>query len=44
MVIEMGKTCHVRLQTHPHFGGTWLFDYARSLICVLLELQFVHLE
>ena len=44
MVIEMGRLAMWRLQTHPHFGGTWLFDYARSLICVLIELQFVHLE
>ena len=44
MAIEMGRLAMWRLQTHPHFGGTWLSDYARSLICVLIELQFVHLE
>lgn len=25
--IEMGKLAKWRLQTHPHFGGTWLSDY-----------------
>ena len=27
MKIEMGKLAMWRLQTHPHFGGTWLSDY-----------------
>ena len=27
MTIEMGKLAMWRLQTHPHFGGTWLSDY-----------------
>ena len=27
MAIEMGRLAMWRLQTHPHFGGTWLSDY-----------------
>lgn len=27
MQIEVGKLAAWRLQTHPHFGGTWLSDY-----------------
>ena len=27
MEIEIGKLAAWRLQTHPHFGGTWLSDY-----------------
>lgn len=27
MSIEMGRLAIWRLQTHPHFGGTWLSDY-----------------
>ncbi|MGN0593402.1 MAG: hypothetical protein ACI4JQ_09160 [Ruminococcus sp.] len=27
MTIEIGKLAMWRLQTHPHFGGTWLSDY-----------------
>lgn len=37
--IEMGKLAMWRLQTHPHFGGTWLSDYVPNRLGGFLQEQ-----
>ena len=39
MVIEMGRLAMWRLQTHPHFGGTWLSDYVPNRLGGFLQEQ-----
>ena len=39
MVIEMGRLALWRLQTHPHFGGTWLSDYVPNRLGGFLQEQ-----
>ena len=39
MAIEMGRLAMWRLQTHPHFGGTWLSDYVPNRLGGFLQEQ-----
>ena len=39
MSIEMGRLAMWRLQTHPHFGGTWLSDYVPNRLGGFLQEQ-----
>ena len=39
MAIEMGKLAMWRLQTHPHFGGTWLSDYVPNRLGGFVQEQ-----
>ncbi|MGM9659933.1 MAG: hypothetical protein ACI3WQ_05000 [Faecousia sp.] len=39
MTIEMGKLAMWRLQTHPHFGGTWLSDYVPNRLGGFIQEQ-----
>lgn len=39
MAIEMGRLAMWRLQTHPHFGGTWLSDYIPNRLGGFLQEQ-----
>lgn len=39
MEIEMGKLAMWRLQTHPHFGGTWLSDYVPNRLGGFVQEQ-----
>ena len=39
MSIEMGRLAIWRLQTHPHFGGTWLSDYVPNRLGGFVQVQ-----
>lgn len=39
MQIEVGKLAAWRLQTHPHFGGTWLSDYVPNRLGGFVQEQ-----
>ena len=39
MAIEMGRLAMWRLQTHPHFGGTWLSDYVPNRLGGFVQVQ-----
>ena len=39
MSIEMGRLAIWRLQTHPHFGGTWLSDYVPNRLGGFVQEQ-----
>ena len=39
MAIEMGRLAMWRLQTHPHFGGTWLSDYVPNRLGGFVQEQ-----
>lgn len=39
MVIEMGRLAAWRLQTHPHFGGTWLSDFVPNRLGGFVQEQ-----
>ena len=39
MTIEIGKLAMWRLQTHPHFGGTWLSDYVPNRLGGFVQEQ-----
>ena len=39
MQIEVGKLAAWRLQTHPHFGGTWLSDYVPNRLGGFVQVQ-----
>ena len=39
MAIEMGRLAVWRLQTHPHFGGTWLSDFVPNRLGGFVQNQ-----
>ena len=39
MQIEVGKLAAWRLETHPHFGGTWLSDYVPNRLGGFVQEQ-----